>query len=189
MEAWGFKYKTNIVWDKLRKDGGPDGRGVGFYFRNVTELVLFGMRGKNARTLEPGRSQVNILAHPQARAQPQARRAVQADRGLQLGPPPRTIQPRHPPRLDRLGQPGRRQLQARLAHLQLQQRPGDRSGVMFDRLREARFQIEFASHAKAILGTGFPDVVRDLKRRFRKFGCRSPRLLEAAAVRRSLHSD
>jgi N6-adenosine-specific RNA methylase IME4 len=35
---------------------------VGFYFRNVTEIVLFGVRGKNARTLEPGRSQVNLLA-------------------------------------------------------------------------------------------------------------------------------
>jgi N6-adenosine-specific RNA methylase IME4 len=62
MEAWGFKYKTNIVWHKIRKDGGSDGRGVGFYFRNVTELVLFGTRGKNARTLAPGRRQVNLLA-------------------------------------------------------------------------------------------------------------------------------
>ena len=46
----------------MRKDGGSDGRGVGFYFRNVTELILFGVRGKNARTLAPGRSQVNLLA-------------------------------------------------------------------------------------------------------------------------------
>jgi N6-adenosine-specific RNA methylase IME4 len=61
LEAWGFQYKSNIVWHKVRKDGGPDGRGVGFYFRNTTELVLFGVRGKNARTLPPGRSQVNIL--------------------------------------------------------------------------------------------------------------------------------
>ena len=61
LEAWGFQYKSNIVWHKVRKDGGPDGRGVGFYFRNTTELVLFGVRGKNARTLAPGRSQVNIL--------------------------------------------------------------------------------------------------------------------------------
>ena len=45
MEAWGFRYKTNIVWYKIRKDGGPDGRGVGFYFRNVTELLLFGVKG------------------------------------------------------------------------------------------------------------------------------------------------
>src|SRR5208282_2314922 len=62
MEAWGFTYKTNIVWYKVRKDGGPDGRGVGFYFRNVTELLLFGVRGKNNRTLAPGRSQVNMIA-------------------------------------------------------------------------------------------------------------------------------
>lgn len=62
MAAWGFNYKSNIVWHKIRKDGGSDGRGVGFYFRNVTELVLFGTRGKNARTLAPGRRQVNLLA-------------------------------------------------------------------------------------------------------------------------------
>jgi len=61
MASWGFKYKANIVWHKLRKDGGSDGRGVGFYFRNVTELLLFGTRGKNARTLKPGRTQVNYI--------------------------------------------------------------------------------------------------------------------------------
>ena len=62
LEAWGFTYKTNLIWHKIRKDGGSDGRGVGFYFRNVTEMVLFGVRGKNARTLGPGRSQVNLFA-------------------------------------------------------------------------------------------------------------------------------
>jgi N6-adenosine-specific RNA methylase IME4 len=62
MKAWGFNYKSNIVWHKVRKDGGSDGRGVGFYFRNVTELILFGTRGKSARTLAPGRRQVNLLA-------------------------------------------------------------------------------------------------------------------------------
>jgi N6-adenosine-specific RNA methylase IME4 len=61
LRAWGFEYKSNIVWHKLRKDGGSDGRGVGFYFRNVTELILFGVRGKNARTLAPGRTQVNYI--------------------------------------------------------------------------------------------------------------------------------
>ncbi len=61
LDAWGFTYKSNIVWHKIRKDGGSDGRGVGFYFRNVTELVLFGVKGKNARTLPPGRTQVNLL--------------------------------------------------------------------------------------------------------------------------------
>lgn len=61
MRAWGFTYKTNLVWYKIRKDGGPDGRGVGFYFRNVTELILFGVRG-SMRTLKPGRTQVNLFS-------------------------------------------------------------------------------------------------------------------------------
>lgn len=60
MSAWGFRYVSNIVWAKRRRDGGPDGRGVGFYFRNVTELLLFGVRG-SMRTLPPGRSQVNMI--------------------------------------------------------------------------------------------------------------------------------
>ena len=61
MRAWGFAYKSNLIWHKIRKDGGSDGRGVGFYFRNVTEIILFGVRGRNARTLAPGRSQVNVI--------------------------------------------------------------------------------------------------------------------------------
>jgi N6-adenosine-specific RNA methylase IME4 len=61
LEAWGFQYKTNIVWAKVRKDGGPDGRGVGFYFRNVTELLLFGVRGQ-LRTGPAGRRQVNMVS-------------------------------------------------------------------------------------------------------------------------------
>ncbi len=64
LTAWGFTYKTNIIWYKVRKDGGPDRRGVGFYFRNVTEMLLFGVRGKKARTLAPGRSQENIIISP-----------------------------------------------------------------------------------------------------------------------------
>lgn len=61
MRAWGFQYKTNIIWEKVRKDGGPDGRGVGFYFRNVTEILLFGVRGGSFRTLDPARTQVNLI--------------------------------------------------------------------------------------------------------------------------------
>jgi N6-adenosine-specific RNA methylase IME4 len=61
LKRWGFTYKTNIIWHKIRKDGGPDGRGVGFYFRNVTEMVLFGVRS-SLRTLLPGRRQVNFIA-------------------------------------------------------------------------------------------------------------------------------
>ncbi|CAN5850476.1 hypothetical protein BH24CHL6_BH24CHL6_12180 [soil metagenome] len=61
LEAWGFAYKSMLIWHKVRKDGGSDGRGVGFYFRNVTETVLFGVRG-SLRTFAPGRRQVNLLA-------------------------------------------------------------------------------------------------------------------------------
>ena len=61
MEAWGFEYKTNLIWEKTRKDGEPDGRGLGFYFRNVTEILLFGIKGEKNRTLDPGRSQVNLI--------------------------------------------------------------------------------------------------------------------------------
>lgn len=73
MKGWGFTYKTNLVWYKVRKDGGPDGRGVGFYFRNVTELVLFGIKGK-IRTLPPGRRQVNVMV---ARKQEHSRKPEQ----------------------------------------------------------------------------------------------------------------
>jgi N6-adenosine-specific RNA methylase IME4 len=61
MRRWGFTYKSNIIWYKVRKDGGPDRRGVGFYFRNVTEIVLFGVRGKNIRTRQAGRTQPNVI--------------------------------------------------------------------------------------------------------------------------------
>ncbi len=61
MEQWGFTYKTNIIWFKVRKDEGPNRRGVGFYFRNVTEMILFGVKGENVRTLKPGRTQENII--------------------------------------------------------------------------------------------------------------------------------
>ena len=62
LTSWVFKYKTNLIWHKVRKYGGSDGRGVGFYFRNFTEILLFGVRGKDIRTLPPGRSQVNLIA-------------------------------------------------------------------------------------------------------------------------------
>ncbi|HUZ44382.1 MAG TPA: MT-A70 family methyltransferase [Acidimicrobiales bacterium] len=60
LEAWGFTYKAMVVWAKRRRDGGPDGRGVGFYFRNVTEPILFGVRG-SLRTAAAGRRQVNMI--------------------------------------------------------------------------------------------------------------------------------
>ena len=87
MEAWGFKYKTNIVWYKVRKDGGPDGRGVGFYFRNVTELLLFGIRG-SMRTLKAGPNSGQPACDPQTGALPEAARGLPDHRGVQPGTVP-----------------------------------------------------------------------------------------------------
>ncbi len=70
MRAWGFGYKTHLVWYKVRKDGGPDARGAGFYFRTATELLLFGVRGR-LRTLAAAQRQVNLIA---SRKLPQARK-------------------------------------------------------------------------------------------------------------------
>lgn len=60
LNAWGYRYVSNVIWAKRRVDGGPDGRGMGFYFRNVTEILLFGVRG-SLRTLAPARRQVNMI--------------------------------------------------------------------------------------------------------------------------------
>lgn len=61
MSCWGFRYTTSITWVKTRLDGEPDGSGVGWYFRNATELLLFGVRG-SLRTLPAARSMTNVIA-------------------------------------------------------------------------------------------------------------------------------
>lgn len=38
MDAWGFAYKTNLVWDKRKL-------GMGYWFRGVHEHLLLGVRG------------------------------------------------------------------------------------------------------------------------------------------------
>ena len=78
MAAWGFTYKANIIWHKIRKDGGSDGRGVGFYFRNVTEVILFGTRGKGATDPGPRPDAGQLSGDPETRALAQARRAISA---------------------------------------------------------------------------------------------------------------
>jgi len=39
MDAWGFKYRTNLVWDK-------EWAGLGYWFRGQHELLLVGVKGK-----------------------------------------------------------------------------------------------------------------------------------------------
>lgn len=61
IEAWGFKFKTLFVWYKISKDLGPaTNSGLGYYFRNVTELMFFGVRGR-LKTAAPARKQENIV--------------------------------------------------------------------------------------------------------------------------------
>ncbi len=106
MDAWGFRYVSNIVWHKVRKDGGSDGRGVGFYFRNVTELLLFGVRGKSARTLAPGRRQVNMM---QSRKREHSRKPDEQYSLIEdcsWGPRIRAFQPGDAKGLDGLGESG-----------------------------------------------------------------------------------
>ena len=117
MMAWGFAYKSNIVWHKVRKDGGPDGRGVGFYFRNVTELILFGIKGKNARTLAPGRRQVNYLATRKREHSRKPDEQYKIIEACSPGPVFGIIRARHPQGLGHVGQSGRRCLSADVENL------------------------------------------------------------------------
>lgn len=73
MSCWGFRYTTSITWVKTRLDGEPDGSGVGWYFRNATELLLFGVRG-SLRTLPAARSMTNVIA---ARRREHSRKPVE----------------------------------------------------------------------------------------------------------------
>ena len=114
MEAWGFSYKSNLVWHKIRKDGGPDGRGVGFYFRNVTEILLFGVRGKNARTLAPGRRQVNYLATRKREHSRKPDEQYGLIEACSPGPFLEIVRARHPQRLGVLGRGGYRRLRAEM---------------------------------------------------------------------------
>ncbi|RIU06939.1 MT-A70 family methyltransferase [Mycobacteroides abscessus] len=74
MSDWGFRYITNITWLKTRLDGEPDGSGVGFYFRNASELLLFGVRG-SLRTLPAARGMTNVIT---ARRREHSRKPVEA---------------------------------------------------------------------------------------------------------------
>jgi N6-adenosine-specific RNA methylase IME4 len=45
MQHWGFQHKTVLTWIKTDSKGKPK-IGLGTYFRNTTEQVLFGVRGE-----------------------------------------------------------------------------------------------------------------------------------------------
>ncbi len=58
LAAWGFAYKSIYFWEKITKAGEPDRSGMGFYFRNVVEPCLFGVRAKEPTLL---RNEPNLL--------------------------------------------------------------------------------------------------------------------------------
>lgn len=117
MQAWGFAYKSNLVWHKQRRDGQSDGRGVGFYFRNVTELLLFGVRGRNARTLAPGRRQVNFIGTRKREHSRKPDEQYDLIEACSPGPRLELFARGGAGGLDHLGQPGIRRLRADLEDL------------------------------------------------------------------------
>lgn len=58
LEAWGFKYKTNLVWVKDKATSG-----LGFYVRGQHELLLIGVRG----AFEPKIRPTSIIRAPRGK--------------------------------------------------------------------------------------------------------------------------
>jgi N6-adenosine-specific RNA methylase IME4/ParB-like chromosome segregation protein Spo0J len=56
MEAWGFRYKSHIVWDKVHL-------GTGFWARNRHELLLIGTRG-DIPAPAPGQQSESLVGMP-----------------------------------------------------------------------------------------------------------------------------
>ena len=77
MEAWGFRYVSNVVWASAAGRC-PDGRGVGFTSQRHRDPAPGSWP---MRSLAPARRQVNMI-ETRSGTQPQARRAVRADRPL-----------------------------------------------------------------------------------------------------------
>ena len=160
LEAWGFEYKTNLIWHKIRKDGGSDGRGVGFYFRNVTEVILFGIRGKGARTLQPGRRQVNLIAARKREHSAETGRAIRDHRSLLLGTVSGVVWERAAQRLEDVGASGHRRIRTGLADLRLQLGSGD--GMNLAALLAASFDVASLNHAEAVMVRDFAGPLKEL---------------------------
>jgi N6-adenosine-specific RNA methylase IME4 len=59
MSAWGFDYRSHVVWDKIRASGAR-ARGTGYWFINCHELLLVGVKG-NIPAPAPGTQEQSIL--------------------------------------------------------------------------------------------------------------------------------
>ncbi|MGI0022900.1 MAG: MT-A70 family methyltransferase [Nitrososphaeraceae archaeon] len=68
LNAWGFKYKTAIVWSK-EKDGKPQ-EGTGYYVRATCELLLIATKGKIGTPLPKNRP-LGIIKEPRTKVHSQ----------------------------------------------------------------------------------------------------------------------
>lgn len=66
LDAWGFDYKTTLVWRKLTRSGRP-AFGAGHWFRGAHELLLFGVRGRCPARSRSERSVFDGVVGPHSR--------------------------------------------------------------------------------------------------------------------------
>jgi len=62
MGAWGFDYRSQVVWGKVRKGAA---KGTGYWFRNEHEILLVGTRGKIPAPA-PGTQECSLIMAPVA---------------------------------------------------------------------------------------------------------------------------
>ena len=72
MAAWGFTYKSHIVWLKKDRAGEKDRAGTGYWSRNVHEILLVGTRGESPHQ-HRGRSRTASSPRPSASTRPSRR--------------------------------------------------------------------------------------------------------------------
>lgn len=65
MAAWGFAYRSHVIWLKTNADGTPH-RGTGFWFINTHELLLLGTRGDIPAPLMGSQAE-SVIAEPAGR--------------------------------------------------------------------------------------------------------------------------
>jgi N6-adenosine-specific RNA methylase IME4 len=86
MNAWGFRYVTNIAWVKQRD--GKLQQGLGQYIRGSHELLLFGVRGRPPyRTIDGKRAQVpSVIIAPRTEHSAKPTEAHDAVERVSAGP-------------------------------------------------------------------------------------------------------
>jgi N6-adenosine-specific RNA methylase IME4 len=83
MSAWGFRYKSGEPWAKRSRGGKAWAFGTGYWFRNASELLLIGTRGKARPMVRNVRGLIVAPLREHSRKPVEARAQVEA---LTLGP-------------------------------------------------------------------------------------------------------